>query len=336
MNSTLKTLCAVCAVSFLCRSICAAEPEIPSREVVAKSRVFNLRYGATLKNLQQFEQVRVWLPMPTSDSYQDVTLVENPLPAGSYQITHDRKFGNSILYFEVDPKLDEFQFHLDYRIERKEARTLHKKQPANVATPLVQQQRQFYLQPNRLVPITGKPLLLLPPLGSQLNVLQQARLLYDRVDSLVSYDKSKPGYGDGDVLWVCDSRTGNCSDFHSLFISLARSQAIPARFEIGFPLPAERGAGKIGGYHCWAWFFDQQHGWVPVDISEADKHPEMKDYFFSNLTENRVALSLGRDIELEPRQAGPPLNFFINPYVEADGQVFEKFKTSYEYQDVNH
>jgi len=99
-QSPAYSFCALCAVSLLSNSIFAAEPEpttseIPSREVVAKSRVFNLRYGSTLKKLQQFEQVRVWLPMPTSDAYQNVTLVENSLPAGSYQITHDRKFGNS-------------------------------------------------------------------------------------------------------------------------------------------------------------------------------------------------------------------------------------------------
>ena len=201
--------------------------------------------------------------------------------------------------------------------------------------PLSAQQRHLYLEPNRLVPTTGKPLFLLPHFDSALSVLQKARLLYDRVDALVSYDKSKPGYGNGDVLWVCDSRSGNCSDFHSLFISLARSQSIPARFEIGFPLPAARGSGNIGGYHCWAWFFDQQHGWVPVDISEADKHPQQKDYFFGNLTENRVAFSSGRDIELEPHQSGPPLNYFIHPYVEADGQIFKDIHTSYEFQDLN-
>ena len=33
----------------------------------------------------------------------------------------------------------------------------------------------------------------------------------------------------GDVLWVCDSRFGNCTDFHSLFISWARAKGLPQR-----------------------------------------------------------------------------------------------------------
>ena len=137
-------------------------------------------------------------------------------------------------------------------------------------------------------------------------------------------------------MWACDSKTGNCTDFHSVFISLARSQNIPAHFEIGFPLPPERGEGTIGGYHCWAKFFVEDHGWVPVDISEADKHPEMKEYYFGNLTENRIAFTKGRDINLEPKQDGDPLNYFIYPYVEVNGKPWpsEKISLEFKYKDL--
>ena len=33
-----------------------------------------------------------------------------------------------------------------------------------------------------------------------------------------------------------------------------------------------------------------------------------------------MRLSTGRDIVLEPKQAGEPLNFFYGPYVEIDGK----------------
>ena len=105
-----------------------------------------------------------------------------------------------------------------------------------------------------MVPLVGKQLTLLDELPQVSEPLSVARALYDLVDDHVRYDKSKPGYGNGDVLWVCDSRFGNCTDFHSLFISLARARGLPARFEIGFPLPPARGQGPIGGYHCWAFF----------------------------------------------------------------------------------
>ena len=151
----------------------------------------------------------------------------------------------------------------------------------------------------------------------------------------MKYDKSKPGYGNGDSVWACDSRTGNCTDFHSLFISVARARGVPAKFQIGFPLPAERGMGKIGGYHCWAQFHSASQGWVPVDISEADKAPEKKDYFFGNLNENRIQFTTGRDIVLSPPQKGPPLNYFVYPHVEVDGKTWPKdrIRLSFGYRD---
>src|SRR6185295_17624397 len=100
----------------------------------------------------------------------------------------------------------------------------------------------------------------------------------------------------------------NCTDFHSLFISLARSRQMPAKFEMGFSLPPERGSGDIPGYHCWAKFKPENRGWIPVDISEANKvkeaDPQMVEYYFGNLTENRVTFTVGRDLVLVPKQAG--------------------------------
>jgi len=103
---------------------------------------------------------------------------------------------------------------------------------------------------------------------------------------------------------------------------MARSQGIPARFEIGFPLPSDKQSSEIAGYHCWAEFFNPQNGWIPVDISEAWKHPEKKDYFFGAYDTNRVQLSVGRDLKLNPEQQGDPLNYFIYPYVEVTGKQY--------------
>ena len=74
---------------------------------------------------------------------------------------------------------------------------------------------------------------------------------------------------------------------------------------MGFPLPPKRGEGDIGGYHCWALFKPEGKGWVPVDISEANKDPKMTEYYFGNLTEDRV------DVQHRPghrpgAQAGRP------------------------------
>ena len=109
------------------------------------------------------------------------------------------------------------------------------------------------------------------------------------------------------------------------------SQHIPARFEIGFPLPAKKNSGEIAGYHCWAEFYDPQHGWVPVDISEAWKDQSKKDYFFGAHDANRVQFSMGRDLVLSPPQAGDPLNYFVYPYVEVNGKKWENISNQFSF-----
>ena len=64
-----------------------------------------------------------------------------------------------------------------------------------------------------------------------------------------------------------------------------------------------------------------------MDISEADKHPEKKDYFFGRIDENRVHLTSGRDIVLAYAQDSPPLNFFVYPYAELGGERFDTIET---------
>ena len=137
------------------------------------------------------------------------------------------------------------------------------------------------------------------------------------------------------MLYACDAKKGNCTDFHSLFIAMARAQSIPSRFAIGFPLPPDKHTGEIAGYHCWAEFFEPTHGWVPIDISEAWKHPEKKDFFFGGHDANRVQFSMGRDIVLDPKQDGAPLNYFVYPYVEIGGKEYPDVSLAFSFADVN-
>jgi transglutaminase-like putative cysteine protease len=133
------------------------------------------------------------------------------------------------------------------------------------------------------------------------------------------YSKHGEGWGRGDALWACDTRYGNCTDFHSLLIGMARSQGIPARFVIGFPIPADKEEAEIAGYHCWAEVYDRDRGWLPLDASEAWKSKRFDDYF-GKIPSDRVEFTVGRDLTLTPPQRGDPLNFFIYPYVEANGK----------------
>ena len=163
---------------------------------------------------------------------------------------------------------------------------------------------------------------------------EKARAIYEKVVGMMRYDKAGTGWGRGDALFACDAKRGNCTDFHALVIGMARSVGIPARFAIGLPLPEGRGSGEIPGYHCWAELYVEGRGWVPVDASEASRHPSKRDYFFGHHDENRLEFSRGRDLQLVPPQQGPPLNFFVYPYAEVDGRPHEDIDRQLQFRDL--
>jgi transglutaminase-like putative cysteine protease len=304
----------------------------------ANTRSFLFTYAGRVTGLEPGETARVWLPMAASNGQQEVTVQSQQLP-GKASIAKDKEYGNTILYFEAKAdKQGEVPFRVLYKVKREEARSdvrgsLH-------LQPAPGEKIDRYLQPDAKVPIVGKPLEVLQT-GLKGQALPKdgfaaAKTMYDVVNRYMTYKKVGKGWGQGDVLWACDSRYGNCTDFHSLFIAMARGNKIPAKFEMGFPLPPSRGTGALPGYHCWAWFMPADKGWVPVDISEANQHPDLADYYFGNLSENRVSFSTGRDIQLEPRQKGPPVNFLIYPYVEVGVMPYpaEKVQREFAYSDV--
>jgi hypothetical protein len=45
----------------------------------------------------------------------------------------------------------------------------------------------------------------------------------------------------------------------------------------------------------------------------------MVEYYFGNIDERRVVWSIGRDLKLDPPQAGGPVNALPKAYVEVDG-----------------
>jgi hypothetical protein len=301
-----------------------------SKTQEAKSRTFLFTYAATVTGLPAGKTARIWLPMPPSNDDQKVDIVTKDLP-GKELIAKSTKFNNMSLYVEAKAGADgSIPLKITYRITRREV-VGKKNKPIDDNDRLA-----MFLQPDTMVPIDGKPLDLIKGKELPKDQMAAAQVLFDVVKGHMRYSKEGTGWGQGDSVWACDSKYGNCTDFHSLFISLARSQKIPSKFEIGFPIPEKRGAGDIPGYHCWAYFKPKGEGWIPVDISEAWKNPKMQDYYFGNLTEDRVSFSTGRDLDLVPKQAGKPLNFFIYPYVEVDDKPYaaDKIQKKFGYEDV--
>lgn len=324
-------------VALVQATISAGTAPAPERLALPREeRIFRFTYEATVTGLVKGQKACVWLPVPPTNEDQEVKIVSKKLPPG-FQVSNDKKTGNRYLYGETLPNAaGEVSLTVTYWVDRKEVRGPSKKETES------DEQEVRFVKGDAMVPVAGKELdhihkKLLGDKELPEDHEAAARMVYEAVNDHMKYDKpaGKP-WGRGDAVWACDSGYGNCTDFHSLFMSLVRSRKIPVKFEIGFSLPEKEQAGEIPGYHCWAKFKSKDKGWVPVDISEANKNPKLLDYFFGNLTADRVMFTTGRDLVLVPKQAGPPLNFFVYPYVEVDSKPYpaDKIKRRFSFKDV--
>ena len=107
-------------------------------------------------------------------------------------------------------------------------------------------------------------------------------------------------------------------------------------FEIGFPVPRDRAAGDIGGYHCWVQLYLPERGWVPIDASEAARHPEQRELLYGTQPTDRIHFTTGRDLVLSAGSAAMPLNYFIYPYVELGGKPWRTdLQTAFSYRELS-
>jgi transglutaminase-like putative cysteine protease len=276
--------------------------------VVEEQDNFEFYYQLQIPKLS--DSANLWLPMPQSDAFQTVGLlaVESPV---RYQKLKDQEHGNAIFYAELGPESSGQQIKLSYRVQRLEKSAYTGKAPAAAMT----------LAPSPLLPTDGRFTAIVKQVlqgKEQESNLVKARALYDYVSGNLRYAKQGT-YGTGDANYACDSKSGNCTEFHSLFISLARTAGIPSRFAIGAALPAARDEGGVNGYHCWAEFYANEQWW-PVDISEANKYAALSTYYFGHHPANRIELSRGRDLKINPGPKSGAIPFMAYPIIEENGQ----------------
>ena len=72
---------------------------------------------------------------------------------------------------------------------------------------------------------------------------------------------------------------------------------------------------------------------MPVDASEGNKNPALRDYFFGAHDQNRVLFTVGRNLVL-PGMQGEPLNYFVYPYAEVDGIAYPGVTRRFAYRST--
>ncbi len=286
-------------------------------------RAFRVTYVATLSELKPGAELDLWIPVPHDDAQQRITRLDWSGPLDGVKRS-DPVHGNTMLHFSGAVTSPTMDFTVTYEVDR--FRYAVDLQAFAVDAP-ESATWDLYLEPSSLAFANAQVEMEAATLNTgEAGTLAQGRRFYDHVLSSMSYDKQHSGWGRGSIEHACSVGKGNCTDFHSYFTALCLARGIPSRFQIGIygKYDVVEGEYETGGYHCWAEFHVPGRGWVPVDISEADKDPAQAEFFFGSHTSNRVTLSTGRDLILAPPQAGPPLNFFIYPYAEVNGVPLPK------------
>ncbi len=298
------------------RPLYAGAPEL-SR---LSSMEFDVTYRTEIYDLpQRAKDVHVWMPLPPAGNAQDVTnlTVTSDLP---HCIEKEQTYGNRLAHLRTERTDDAFALEARYHVLRRRIG----------ATPalLDAESAEKYLRLTSRVRVTDEvDTFTRKVVGDTRRALEVGEKVFTAITELLTYDKEIPGCGTGDTAWIMKHRRGKCDDYHALFMAMMVSRGIPVRWEQGFPLPQPTGedalsgglSGDCSGAHCWVSFYDPELGWIPVDVSEADKHPDMRKFFFGQLTPNRFQVSEGRSILLKPQQGGDALETFAFAYAEADG-----------------
>lgn len=310
------------------------KPSTKAENVLGRPRNVRLDYQFSLLTLpSSAKKITAWIPVPHTNGHQ--TLNRTSVAGGLvFRKTREPEYGNEFMEINLPDISDgkrEMVVTVSFWITRLPCRALEFSSGRDSEEPNLSR----FLQPDQLIPIDGK-------IGSEARRITQhehtpfakARTLYNHIVDTVRYDKSGSGWGLGDALYACTHRKGNCTDFHSLFIGEARALNIPARFVMGIPLSPGKTSGETAGYHCWAEFYVYEHGWVPIDASEAHQFPHKRKAFFGGLDANRVTFSIGRDIQI-PGMQSTILNYVIHPFVMIDGKVFDKVRTRFFFEDLD-
>jgi transglutaminase-like putative cysteine protease len=334
----------VTSLSIACASASAAE--------APKTATFQATNEITLTPPKDAKELRAWIALPQDDAFTKVANLDVKCPV-THRVVQDSE-GCKVLYVEAKaPFPAEMKVVSTFDVTRTEQKVPVDASKTRAITAAEKATYAKDLAPNANVVIDAKIQALAKEItGTETNPVKASRKIYDwvlaNVDYWVKDPATKKASPVGSSEYCLTSKTGNCTDFHSLYAAISRAAGIPTRFYYGSFFKQELdGQDTDQSYHCWLEFYAPEIGWVPIDVAIADifvgdfqltkdnetlvkrttaagytkAEPSMVDYYFGNLEERRVLWSLGRDLTIEPAPKSGKINALPKALVEIDGAV---------------
>ncbi|MEZ0329678.1 MAG: transglutaminase-like domain-containing protein [Aquificaceae bacterium] len=288
-----------------------------------------------LSNQEKGHEAKLWVPYPISDKYQLVTDIKVSGDYSQMAVYTDQANSTPILYAEWPKDAHSRKLTLSFFVERNEIE--QRNLPDDKGISFNPKEFEEYLKPNKFGPIDGEVKKLANEITKdKTTVLSKARAIYDWVCQNSFRDPNTVGCGKGDVCVLLKRPGGKCTDISSIFIALCKAAGIPAREVFGIRLGKKTEEDITTYQHCWAEFYLPGYGWVTVDPADvrkamlveklewnSPKTKEYVEYFWGGADAYRVVIAKGRDIVLNPKQAGESLNTFGYPYAEIGGKPLD-------------
>jgi transglutaminase-like putative cysteine protease len=280
-----------------------------------------------LSHQPQGKEVQLWIPYPVSDRDQDISGINISGNFSESAVYTDKVFKTPMLYVRWDKYSKIRQLSFTFRAEREEVKRRDFLSHEVAWNPV---DFSLYLAATRLGPIDGEVKKLADEItkGKQ-GVLAKAKAIYDWTVENTYRNPDTRGCGLGDVYRLLQEPGGKCTDISSIYVALARAAGVPAREVFGIRMGKKTTQDISTWQHCWAEFFLPGYGWVPVDPADVrkmmlveklelnnKKTKEYREYFWGGIDAYRIRLGEGRDLLLNPRQHGEPVNYLMYPFAQ--------------------